>query len=76
MLTKMSVFDKIERPYFAEPPRRMVNVYRGKEPGTVEEMLNEVVPEDGNIFVICFVRLALRFFVIWWLSMEDNKTRV
>lgn len=46
MLTRMSVFDKIKRPYFAEPPRRLVGVYEAKEYLPAEEMLYEVMPED------------------------------
>lgn len=47
MLTKMSVFDKIERPYFAEPPRRLVNVYDARDYTlSAEEFIYDVVPED------------------------------
>lgn len=46
MLTKMSIYDKIKRPYFAEPPRRLLGVYEGKEYLPAEEMLYDVMPED------------------------------
>lgn len=46
MLTKMSVFDKIERPYFAEPPRRLIKVFEGKEYLPADEMFYDVIPED------------------------------
>lgn len=47
MLTKMSVFDKIKRPYFAEPPRRLVGVFESKEYAvSAEEMFHDVMPED------------------------------
>lgn len=46
MLTKMSVFDKIKRPYFAEPPRRLLGVFEGKEYLSAEEMYHDVMPED------------------------------
>ena len=46
MLTKMSVFDKIERPYFAEPPRKLIKVFEGKEYLSAEDMYYDVMPED------------------------------
>lgn len=46
MLTKMSVFDKIERPYFAEPPRKLIGVFEGKEYMPAEDMYHDVMPED------------------------------
>lgn len=46
MLTKMSVFDKLKRPYFAEPPRRLIGVFEGKEFMSAEDMLYDVMPED------------------------------
>jgi hypothetical protein len=48
MLTKLSVFDKLERPYFAEPPRKLIGVFEGKDYGmrVAEEMYHDVIPED------------------------------
>lgn len=46
MLTKMSVFDKLQMPYFAEPPRRLVNVFEGMEHQSAEEAICDVMPED------------------------------
>lgn len=46
MLTRMSVFNKIKRPYFAEPPRRLLGIYEGKDNMSAEEMYYDVMPED------------------------------
>lgn len=73
MLTKMNVFDKMEKPYFAEPPRRMMNVHRGKDSllnkVSEEELANDVMPEDEYF---CW-KLRQAGFDIWCdmqLSME------
>lgn len=68
MLTKMSVYDKIQRPYFAEPPRRMIKVFEGKEYLAAEEMFYDVMPEDeffcyqlrqAGIEILCDMQLTM-----------------
>lgn len=68
MLTKMSVFDKIERPYFAEPPRRLIGVFEGKDPLPAEEMFYDVMPEDeyfchqlreAGVEILCDMELTM-----------------
>lgn len=65
MLTKMSVYDKLEKPYFAEPPRRMANIFEAKEYIGAEELFNDVVPEDEYF---CHNLRAAGFDI--WCDME------
>lgn len=65
MLTKMSVFDKIERPYFAEPPRRLIDVYEGKEYLPEDEIKYDVIPEDEY-----FCYLLRQAGIDIWCDME------
>lgn len=69
MLTKMSIFDKIERPYFAEPPRRLIGVFEGKEYMSAEDMYHDVIPEDeyfcyqlrkAGIEILCDMELTMQ----------------
>ena len=71
MLTKLSVFDKLERPYFAEPSRRSINVFESKDYhlGDAEEQFHATIPEDEYF---CH-RVREAGFDIWCdmeLSME------
>lgn len=56
MLTKMGVFDKLEKPYFAEPPRRMTDIDTGND---------DVVGEDEY-----FCSNALKAGYDIWCDME------
>lgn len=70
MLTKISVFDALQKPYFAEPPRRMVNVFRTKDIGqSAEDMIDDVMPED-EYFCWQLRKAGFDIFCDMELSME------
>lgn len=56
MLIKMSVFDKLEKPYFAQPPRKSTSITTG---------ISEVVGEDEYF---CAAAIAAKFDI--WCDME------
>ncbi len=66
MLTKMSVFDKLQKPYFAEPPRQLMIEKYGSDVAVPYENFDEwVLPEDEYF---CYMARKAGFQI--WCDME------
>lgn len=66
MLTSMSVFDKMEKPYFAEPPRELMVKEYGDEAAYPYENLDQYVMPEDEYF--CFKVRQAGFDI--WCDME------
>lgn len=66
MLTKLSVFDRLEKPYFAEPPRNMMG---SRASNFVIKGSEDLIPED-EYFCIIVRELGYEILCDMQLSME------
>lgn len=70
MLTKLSVFDKMEKPYFAEPPRALMIEKYGEAAKIPYEAMDEYVMPEDEYFCFNAIRAGMQIWCDMELSME------